>query len=192
MARRQAWKTHLGTALFAAALSTQALAADPVLSFSVSTPSPAVAGSPVALDVLIAGIDGLYGYQFSIAFDPSILQATSVTEGAFLASGGTTFFSGGMVDNTSGTISGIFDTLIGPVPGVSGSGVLAHLVFNTIGAGSSALTFSDTGFVNAALADIPLQVSNGSVSAVPEPASYALLGLGLAGIAAVSRRRQPA
>ncbi len=188
MASWQAWKNRCGTALFIGAISTQAAYADPVL--SVSSPNPAVPGSSVALDVVVAGITDLYAYQFTLAFNPAVLQISSVTEGSFLASGGgSTFFDGGSFNNTLGSVSFVFDTLVGATAGVNGSGMLARMTFNVVGQGTSTLNFSDALFLDASLATVPVLLQNGSITAVPEPAAYLMFGLGLAGLA-VARRRQ--
>ena len=182
MAGSQAWKRRFGAALVFGALSASAAFAQPVLSFGAPT-GPVVPGSAVGLDVLIADVTDLYAFQFSLAFDPALLAAGNITEGSFLPSGGTTFFDGGTIDPVTGTIGFAFGTLIGPIPGVSGSGALLHINFDVLQAGSSALTFSDVLFLDAALNDITVQVNNGMLQAVPEPATLALFGFGLAGIA---------
>jgi hypothetical protein len=189
MASWQDWKNRCFGALLLGVVATQASAV-PTLSLSAS-PSPAVLGSPVSVNVVIGDITNLYAYQFSLAFNPALLQATAVTEGAFLATGGTTFFDGGTINNAAGTISFSFDSLIGALPGVNGGGVLASIAFNTVGAGTSALTFSDVLVLNAGLDEISMSIVNGSlqVNAVPEPAALMLFGAGLAGLA-IARRRQ--
>lgn len=196
----QVGKNGFRTALMVGALAgffAQTAIGAPVLSI-VATPDPAIAGSPIALDVVMTDIADLFGYQFTISFDPTVLQATSVAEGLFLASGGTTLFDGGTVDNTAGSISFAFGTLVGPIPGVTGSGVLEHITFDTVNAGTTALTFSEALFLDSTFGDIAVQASAKSltvtptVASVPEPGTFVLMALGLAGIAAVIRQGKTA
>lgn len=189
MTSGQGFKRAGAAALLAGLLSTPAAwAADPVLSVAAA-PNPAVVGSPLALDVLIAGVAGLFGYQFSLAFNPAVLQVASTTEGAFLPTAGATLFDGGTVNNTLGSITLAFGSLTGPVAGATGSGVLARINFNVVQVGASSLTFSDVLLIDSLLATLPVQVNNGMLTAVPEPASYALFALGLAGLAAWRQRK---
>lgn len=188
MTSGQGFKRAGCAALLAGLVCNQALAADPVLSM-VAAPNPAVVGAPLALDVLIAGVADLYGYQFSLAFNPAVLQVTGTTEGVFLPTAGATLFDGGTVDNVLGTVTLAFGSLTGPVAGATGSGVLSRISFSVTQPGSSNLTFSDVLLINSALATLPVQVSNSVLTAVPEPASYALFALGLAGLVAWRQRK---
>ena len=187
MVSLQAWKNRLCIALVLGVVSMGAAVADPILSLS-ATPAPAVTGSTVDLNVQIAGIADLFAYQFTLSFDPTVQQASAGTEGAFLGAGGTTYFDMGTIDNTQGSISFAYNTLLGPVAGVSGSGSLAHFNFNVIHNGTTALTFSDVMFLDSNMGELTVQANNASLQAVPEPASYVLFGLGLAGLALMRRR----
>ncbi|MDQ2778027.1 MAG: cohesin domain-containing protein [Pseudomonadota bacterium] len=158
-------------------------------------PQPALVGSTVSVGVSINDIAGLYAWQFNLSFDPAVLQFASAIEGSFLSSAGGTFFDGGTVDNVAGTISFAVDTLIGPVPGASGSGLVSSFVFNVAAAGTSPITFSNVLFIDSQLLTIGVQSVDGSVmaAAVPEPTSAVLMGLGLAlGVAGLALRRQRA
>ncbi|HEY1089739.1 MAG TPA: cohesin domain-containing protein [Burkholderiaceae bacterium] len=193
MSYPKCFKTRLCAALAAGLFASSMAAADATVTIS-ATPNPTTVGSVVGVDILISGVTDLYGYQFSLGFNSSVLQAVSSTEGAFLGTGGSTFFDGGSIDNGTGNISFVFDTLVGAVPGVNGGGVLAHVNFNAVGAGTNVFAFSDGIFLDSALADITTTFQPGTVlvTAVPEPAAYALFAFGLAGIGLVARRRKAA
>ena len=191
MAQCQAWKTVFGAAVLAGVCASPAWAVDAQLSVSAA-PNPAVVGAPLSLTVLISGITDLFAHQFSLSFNPAVVQATTVTEGAFLGAGGGTTFSAGTVNNSLGRITLVADSLSGFVPGVSGTGVLAKIGFSVTGVGSSTFSFSDVVFLDSALADITVQstaLTLLTVQAVPEPAALALFCLGLAGLVGVAQRR---
>jgi Cohesin domain len=172
-----------------AGLSSTAAFAVPTFNLSFGARTDSV----LPLNVTASDVTDLYAYQFSLNFAPNLLQAVSVTEGGFLASGGPTFFDPGVIDNPAGTVAFILDTLIGPVPGVSGSGLLATINLRTVGAGLAQLSLSDVLAVdssgNTLTVAAPILVAQ-----VPEPGA---LGLVLAGAAALGvggrlgRRRAP-
>lgn len=180
------WKKYLGAALLSAA-SMQAYAATLT---PVATPNPATVGQTVELDVQLIDVTDLYSYQFSVKFDPTVLQASpdSVTLGDFLPG---TFSSIGSIDNEAGTISYVFSSLVGAIPGVSGTGSLGTISFQAIGAGNSTVSFFDTLLLDSGQLDIDTTLGSASVQvlAVPEPSTYLMLGVGLIGVAALRRRQ---
>jgi Cohesin domain/PEP-CTERM motif len=180
-------------ALSAAALSLLPLAAQAQATLSASPSSSTVAvGAQLAVTVSIAGIVDLYAHEFTLSFNPAVLQATGASEGSFLGGGGSTVFDAGDINNAAGTVSFVVGSLVGPVGGVNGSGALATLNFTVTGFGTSALTLSDALALDSMLMDIPLQLSNGTVTAVPEPGNWLMLSAGLAGIGLWLRRRSGA
>jgi Cohesin domain len=157
-------------------------------SVSIVAPSTAQQGSVFNIDVMIDDVLDLYAFQFDLSFDPSVLQALSVNEGGLLPSGGTTFFAVlGDVDNTTGLISGIANTLVGPIAGVNGNGLLVSISFRGIAEGVSSVDVVAPLFLNSALEDIEVTSTSASVTItpradVPLPDTLTLMLAGLLGL----------
>lgn len=185
------WKKIAG----AAALTLACAQAWAVPTLTFSTPAtPAAVGSTVSVDVRISGISDLAGYQFGVNFDNTLLHLNGVTAGSFLSGGDTSAFGSNDVDPADGTLDAVFDALIGAQAGASGDGVLATLSFDTLAAGSAALSFLNVTFIDSNLNDIAVTAVPGVLQIgaptgdVPEPAGLALFGIG--GAAALLRRRR--
>ena len=121
-------------------------------------------GSVVTVNVDIASVSNLYGYQFDLTYNPSILQAASSSEGSFLSKGGSTFFIPGTNDNVGGTVAATADTLLTAVNGVSGSGGLAVFTFDAIGKGTSSLGIQAETLLDSSLNVIADTITSGSVT----------------------------
>ena len=176
--KRLSWTVAVLLAALGASAAT--IRIDPVS----STTSP---GGAVDVNVSITDVTDLYAYQFDVTFNPVVVSAASVTEGSFLAAGGSTFFVPGSIDNTLGTIAFTANTLLGPVPGVSGSGTLATLRLTGIRLGVSPLTLSNIVLLDSMSGDIAATVQNGSATVVPEPGNLTIVLL--AGVALAITRR---
>ena len=194
MKSSQSWKHGALGAFLAGALCGQAAQAAPTLSVA-QLPDPATVGNVFTLTVALADVADLYAYNFSLNFDAASMQAVGGVEGTFLSTGGSTFFGAGTIDNTAGKIDFVFDALVGTVQGVSGTGVLASFTFTATQAGTSQVSFSEVTFLNSSFQDITVTAGTGTVTlaaAVPEPANWALAGLGLLAVGAAVRRRTAA
>jgi general secretion pathway protein D len=162
------------------ALATPALAQ----TVAVLPPSQSVfSGNPFSVDISISDVTDLYAFQFDLGFDPQVINATGITEGPFLATGGPTFFLPGTVDNASGTIAFTADTLQGPIAGVSGDGLLAVATFEAFAPGSSELDLENLFFLDSTGGGISVTIQSGEVSvlATPEPPSITLSWAGVLG-----------
>jgi hypothetical protein len=118
-------------------------------------------GQFITVNISISNVDDLYGWQIRLEWNPQILNFSSVSEGDFLKKQGRTFFSHKL--NETGYL--ILDcTLIGDLPGVSGSGTLASVEFYVKKEGTSQLQLSETVLVNSSEDLIPHAIKNGQFS----------------------------
>jgi len=154
----------------------------PLLSFAPSS-TTATVGDRLFIDVIASDVLDLYAFQFDVAFDPVVLGAQGITEGGLLSAVDATFFVPGSIDNTAGRLVLTANTLLGPISGANGSGVLATLSFQVLAAGISNLVLDNVLALDSALNDIAVDTVAARISAmpaagVPEPATFALLLLG--------------
>lgn len=133
----------LGLALLLLIVFCQSgIAAESSVSVSPQTIT-ASTGDTFTIDIVVdpAG-SGIYGAQYELYFDNTILSATSQTQGIFLTQDDATanVFTNDF-NNTLGKIV-YGEARMGAPAGVTGSGVLASITFETIKSGTSALTLS--------------------------------------------------
>jgi hypothetical protein len=136
----------------------------PVVSISLPSSVPVTVGSTFKVDVNISGVANLFAFQLDLGFNPTLLQAIGVTEGAFLPTGGNTFFVPGSIDNGNFSSSG--DALFGP-SGANGSGTLLQFDFQAIAAGTSPLTLSNILLLDTNFNLLDKTKVNGSVTVTP-------------------------
>lgn len=121
-----------------------AFAASPTV-VRVSPPTVVNAGQQFTVNIIIEPGTAIAGAQFDLAFNPSIVTATSVTEGNLLSQGGaTTYFSAGTINNVAGTISGVAGVITTPGQTVSAPGTFASVTLTASAqGGTSSLTLSN-------------------------------------------------
>ena len=107
----------------------------------------AAVGESFVINVTVAEVTGLYGWEFKLYYNTTILNATDVVEGPFLKTGGTTFYGVKEINDgynaTHGRVWAFCSLLLAPA-GVDGSGTLATVNFTVTGLGSSVLSLLDT------------------------------------------------
>jgi len=111
----------------------------------------------------------LYAWQAGFSFNPYVLQCLDVVEGPYLKSAGTTLWIPGTINNTKGEVTAYSCTLLGDDE-ASGSGILAYLVFNVTGVGSTEVELTDADLdptevilKDLDLHDIPLTIVDGQL-----------------------------
>jgi hypothetical protein len=101
------------------------------------------------VNVTIADVVGLRAWEFRVSFDPSVLQAVSVTEGSFLMEAAQAAEADTVFDNRLNNTGGIviaWDTIL-PLnagDGATGSGTLATVTFNVTSEGKGVLHLYET------------------------------------------------
>lgn len=124
-------------------------------------PSPVTAsvGQNFSINVTILSVVDLYGWEFKLGWNASLLDAVNVVEGPFLKTEGSTFFTY-TVNATEGYM--IVDcTLLGIVPGVSGDGTLATMTFYVKDVGECLLDLYDVILLNSFEQPISCQIVDG-------------------------------
>ncbi|MDE0682739.1 MAG: leucine-rich repeat domain-containing protein, partial [Candidatus Poribacteria bacterium] len=115
---------------------------DPRIEYTVSKPVIHV-GDTFTLDLNIENIHNLAGWQFDVAFDPTVLEAVEIGEGDFLnPEGDTTFFQEGSIDNATGKITKFSSARLSKA-GVSGRGTLLSVTFRAKTAGQTQLSLEN-------------------------------------------------
>lgn len=121
------------------------------------------AGMDFTINVSISNVTDLYGWEFRLNWNPSLLDVISVTEGPTLSSRGSTVFSP-KVNSTDGHLTADC-TLLGDIPGFSGQGTLMTVEFYVKENGTCDLNLYDTQLLNSKEQQIALTVRDGRFSA---------------------------
>ncbi len=129
------------------------MVANPGVGYTLSK-TPIHTGDTFTLDIRAEDFTDLAGWQFDIAFDPTILEAIDVSEGNFLKTGGTTFFQSGNIDNASGKITGLNAARLS-TQGVGGTGTLLQVRFKAKAAGETELALRNFEFAASTGDSIP-------------------------------------
>ncbi len=131
-------------------------------------------GDSFTVNVSIADVANLYGYVFKLYYDSTVMNGTEVIQGSFLEGSSQTVLSFTDHYNSTHGLIWVDCFLIGNVPGVSGSGVLATIEFKSVNAAaSSPLHLADVELSDNHASTIPYEDVDGVVTVVPEFTSVA-------------------
>jgi hypothetical protein len=113
------------------------------------------------ISVTVTGVSDLYGWEFQLGWNSTLLNALNVSEGPFLKAGGSTFFTY-EVDASAGNM--IIDcTLTAPsaTHGVSGDGTVGTVTFYATNVGQCSLDLHDVNLADSSDRPIPCQAVGG-------------------------------
>jgi len=146
-----------GTLIIPVTAAVTSVKIDPI-SQTVST------GNTFTISVLCVPTQAIKSYELKIVFNPSLLKANSVSKGNIF-NGYSTFFNAGTIDNTAGTISNIYNVILGS-GSVSSSGTFVTLSFTAKSTvGTSTIKLNNVGVTNN-IGYIPITITNGSVQII--------------------------
>jgi len=127
--------------------------------------SMAGVGQNFTININISGVVDLYGWEFKLRWNSTLLDAVNVIEGSFLKQGDNTLFITPTVNNIEGYLR-LDCTLLGDIPGVSGNGTLATIEFTVKAAGECALDLYDTALVSSFEQPITHTITDGHFNAI--------------------------
>jgi len=82
------------------------------------------------ITVSVAGVTNLYGFEFKLSYNTTLLNATAATLGPFFPSPPKSHVVVDLINNTAGYVW-FAATLLAPEPPRTGTGALATITFNT-------------------------------------------------------------
>jgi len=145
-------------------------------------------GKNLKVDVVAENVADLYGMEFQIKYDPSVLavkDAAADQDGVQVAPGEFLPVSQGFVvanKAADGTIT-LAVTLLNPAPAVNGSGVLAHLAFDVLNDNTTNLEITQLNLVSSNMNPIPNQVKGLTIGSQSSGSMlWILVGGGVVGL----------
>jgi hypothetical protein len=139
----------------------------------------ALRGQTITVNITVSGASNLVGWQAAMVFNPSVLTCLGVQQGPFLNQSGSTLWIAGSINNTTGTLGLCGCAFFSNSSIANGEGTLATVQFQCNAVGSTAVNLEDVILVNSTLQEIPIVISNGSVSALPSNYVNVVFGNGL-------------
>ena len=120
-------------------------------------------GKNFTINVRVSNVANLYGWEFKLGWNATILGLVNVTEGPFLNSTGQTLFSYKLNETEYHIV--VDCSHLSDIPGTSGSGVLATVQFHVNETGNCMLHLYDTDLLDPSGKDITHATSSGQFTA---------------------------
>jgi hypothetical protein len=134
---------------------------------SVSPSSQTInTGTQFTVNIALQPNNAIAGVQFSLSFNPAFVAVSSVSEGNLLKqNGANTYFTPGVINNVTGTLTGVAGAITSPGQTISTAGTFATITFTagtTKGNSSITLTNVIVGDINGQ--SVTVSLVNGQVS----------------------------
>jgi hypothetical protein len=123
-------------------------------------------GQTFTINITVANVTNLWGWEFKLFYDSIQLNGTALVEGPFLQTAGETFFwEVNFTDNYNATHGYVyaFCVLTHVIPGANGNGTIAKITFKSMAPGTSVLHLTETKLKNSGGDYIPHQTYDGTV-----------------------------
>lgn len=156
------------------------VAAAPARAASITVGAPAFnAGDTFTVTVSVQDVTDLFTFGFELSFDDAVVSPIDASPAGFLDPSAFFFpiFPDEPVIGIAGTVQ-LFGSLVGAVPGVSGSGDLAFVRFLALASGDPMFALANIALFDSLGGTIEAEVP----TTVPEPAALVLLAFGLAAL----------
>lgn len=147
-----------------------AVTADSVELYVNPSKSKVLVGGSFMVNVTVENVTNLYGWEFKLYYNNTMLNGTSISEGEFLNVHGDTYFESINFTDAHNATHGIVWTtcsLLGNVSGIDGSGVLATIFFECKQFGNSTLSFDYSKLGDPEGIEIQHVTASGSVETWP-------------------------
>jgi general secretion pathway protein D len=120
-------------------------------------------GSRIRVAASIENAQNVYALSFNLAFNPKVLKLVEIENGGFLSNDGKIIALAPRIENEAGQAV-VSMTRPPESAGVSGNGVLLHLVFETVAPGISPISFTQANVRDLAQTTLPASFSNTQVT----------------------------
>jgi len=137
-------------------------------------------GDSFIVNVSIADVSNLYGYELKLYYNSTLVNGTSVAEGSFLRGDGSTFWNVVNFTDHYNSTEGVlffFDLLTMNVSGVTGGGVLASITFKSVALGNCLVHLEGVKLSDPDSSEISHTDLDGTFTVIPELTPIALFSV---------------